>query len=88
MQKTVDLFFRLIRPRLAAPVGARLGVRVVESRRYGWFSRPGFWETEGGGTISTLKANTADFVIIVFGLVVPIGAFATAVVLVADRFLA
>ncbi len=83
-----DLFLRRIRPRLATALGRRLGVTIVEGEHWGWISRPGMWETEGGGVMSTVKASVVDLFVLIVGLVLPIAAFATAVVLLADRFLA
>ena len=83
----IDLFMRKIRTRIAGVLGRRMGVTIVESSHAGWFSRRGMWEAEGGGTLSTLAATAADFVVIVIGLVVPVAAFATAVVVLTERFL-
>lgn len=83
-----DIFMRRFRPPIATALGRRLGVTVVEADSFGWFSRPGGWVTEGGGAMSTVKATCADFIVIIVGFVVPIAAFASAVVLLADRFLA
>ncbi len=84
----IDVFMRRVRPPIAAALGRRLGVTVVEANHHGWFSRPGVWEIEGGGTFPTVKAASADFVVIVVGLVLPIAGVATAVVILADQFLA
>lgn len=83
-----DWFLRRLRTRIAVWLGGMMGVRIVESQELGFFSRPGMWETADGGLVSALKVTALDLVVMIFGLVVPIFAIGTAIVLAARPILA
>lgn len=83
-----DWFLRSLRLRLAAWLGRRLGLRIVEAEELGIFTRPGMWESADGGVVSSLKVGALDFVVLFFGLMVPIFAIGTAIVLAARPILA
>jgi len=83
-----DWFFRSLRKRLALWLGARLGLRIVEAEELGIFTRPGMWESADGGVVSTLKVTVLDFLVLFFGLMIPIFAIGTAIVLAARPILA
>lgn len=83
----IDWFFRRLRHRLAARLGRAFGLRIVESERLGVFSRPGMWESADGGLVSELKATLLDLAVLLFGLLVPVFAIATAIVLAARPLL-
>lgn len=78
-----DWFFRALRRRLAAWLGARLGLHIVETQTLGLFSRPGMWESADGGLVSELKVMLLDLAILFAGLMVPIFAIGTAIVVAA-----
>lgn len=84
----VDWFFRRLRKRLALWIGARLGLRIVEAEEFGIFTRPGMWESADGGAISGLKVTALDFLVLFLGLMIPIFAIGTAIVLAARPILA
>jgi hypothetical protein len=83
-----DWFFRRLRKRLAAWLGARLGLRIVEAEELGIFTRPGMWESADGRVVSALKVAALDFSVLLLGLMVPIFAIGTAIVLAARPILA
>jgi hypothetical protein len=78
-----DWFFGGFRQRLANRLGAALGVTIVESQDYGFFSRPGMWESADGAIVSDLKVAALDFLVIIVGLVIPITVFAVALIFAA-----
>jgi len=84
----VDWFFRSLRRRLAARLGRLLGLRIVESQEFGFFSRPGMWESADGGIVSELKVTLLDLLVMLFGLMIPIFAIGSAIVLAARPILA
>jgi hypothetical protein len=84
----IDWFFRRLRKRLAAWLGARLGLRIVAAERLGVFTRPGMWESADGHVVSALKVTALDFAVLLLGLLVPVFAIGTAVVLAARPILA
>lgn len=84
----IDWFFRRLRRRLATALGQRLGLRIVEGGRFGFFSRPGLWESAEGGAVSEVKIALLDLTILLFGLLVPVFAIAAAIVLAARPILA
>jgi hypothetical protein len=84
----VDWFFRRLRKRLAIWLGARMGLRIVEAQELGVFTRPGMWESADGGIVSSLKVTALDLVVLVFGLMIPLFAIATAIVLAARPIMA
>lgn len=83
-----DWFLRRLRARLAAWLGRALGLRIVESQELGFFSRPGMWESADGGIVSSLKVALLDMIVLTLGLVIPISAIGTAIVLAARPILA
>jgi hypothetical protein len=83
-----DWFLRRLRARLAAWLGGLLGLRIVESQELGFFSRPGMWESADGGLVSSLKVTVLDFTVLILGLVIPIFAIGTVIVLAARPILA
>lgn len=84
----VDWFFRRLRKRLAIWLGTRMGLRIVEAEELGIFTRPGMWESADGGIVSSLRVTALDLVVLIFGLVIPIFAIATAIVLAASPIMA
>lgn len=84
----VDWFFRRLRNRIAAWLGGIMGLRIVESQELGLLSRPGMWESADGGLVSSLKVTALDILVMIFGLVVPIFAIGTGIVLAARPILA
>jgi hypothetical protein len=78
-----DWFFGGFRQRLAGMLGGALGITIVESQDYGLFSRPGMWESADGAIVSDLKVMVLDFLVIIFGLVIPITVFAVALIFAA-----
>ena len=84
----VDWFFRSLRRRLAAGLGRALGLRIVEAGTLGIFSRPGMWESADGGLVSELKVTLLDLLVLLFGLLIPVFAIGTAIVLAARPILA
>ncbi|HEY7608971.1 MAG TPA: hypothetical protein VIF14_07045 [Alphaproteobacteria bacterium] len=83
----VDWFFRRLRKRLGAWLGRRFGLRIVESEELGFFARPGMWESPDGGIVSELKVTLLDFAVLLLGLMIPIFALGTAIVLAARPIL-
>ncbi|MGH7005972.1 MAG: hypothetical protein ACREIP_18670 [Alphaproteobacteria bacterium] len=83
-----DWFFRRLRKRIAIWLGARLGLRIAETQELGFFTRPGMWESADGGIVSELKVTALDFFVIFCGLMIPIFAIGTAIVLAARPILA
>lgn len=83
-----DWFLRRLRTRIAAWLGGIMGLRIVESQELGFFSRPGMWESADGGLVSALKVTVLDLIVMIFGLVVPIFAIGTGIVLAARPILA
>lgn len=83
-----DWFFRRLRKRIAARLGGWLGLRIVESEELGVFTQPGMWESADGGVVSTLKVALLDFLVLLLGLMIPIFAIGTAIVLAARPILA
>lgn len=83
-----DWFFRSLRKRIAARIGAWLGLRIVEAEELGVFTRPGMWESADGGVVSGVKVAALDFLVLLFGLLIPVFAIGTAIVLAARPILA
>lgn len=83
-----DWFLRRLRARIAARLGGMLGLRIVESQKLGFFSRPGMWESADGEITSSLKVTVLDIAVLILGLVIPIFAIGTAIVLAARPILA
>ena len=83
-----DWFLRRLRARIAARLGGMFGIRIVESQELGFFSRPGMWESADGGIASSLKVALLDIAVLILGLVIPIFAIGTAIVLAARPILA
>ena len=83
-----DWFFRSLRKRIAGALGRAFGLRIVESQELGFFSRPGMWESADGGIVSELKVTLLDLVVMLLGLVIPIFAIGTAIVLAARPIMA
>jgi hypothetical protein len=84
----LDWFFRSLRRRLAERLGRAFGLRIVEAEKLGLFTRPGMWESADGGIVSELTVTLLDLLVLLFGLLVPVFAIATAVVLAARPILA
>jgi hypothetical protein len=84
----VDWFLRRLRKRIAARLGGWLGLRIVEAEEFGIFTRPGMWESADGGVVSALKVTVLDFLVLLFGLLIPVFAIGTAIVLAARPILA
>jgi len=84
----VDWFLRRLRNRIAAWLGGMMGLRIVESQELGFLSRPGMWESADGSLVSSLKVTALDILVMIFGLVVPIFAIGTGIVLAARPILA
>jgi hypothetical protein len=84
----VDWFLRSLRRRVAARLGAWLGLRIVEAEELGIFTRPGMWEAADGGVVSSLKVAMLDFLVLMLGLLIPVFAIGTAIVLAARPILA
>jgi len=83
-----DWFFRRLRKRIASWLGARMGLRIDEAQEFGVFTRPGMWESADGGIVSEIKVTVLDLLVIFFGLMIPIFAIGTAIVLAARPILA
>jgi hypothetical protein len=83
-----DWFFRRLRRRLAARLGRAFGLRIVEAEELGILTRPGMWESADGGIVSELKVTLLDLVVLLFGLLIPVFAIGTAIVLAARPILA
>ena len=84
----IDWFLRRLRRRLAARLGHLFGLRIVEAEELGIFTRPGMWETADGGIVSELKVTVLDLLVLLFGLLIPVFAIGTAIVLAARPILA
>lgn len=84
----IDWFFRRLRRRLAARLGRLFGLRIVEAEELGIFTRPGMWESADGGVVSELKVTVLDVLVLLFGLLIPVFAIGTAIVLAARPILA
>ncbi len=84
----VDWFFRRLRRRFAARLGRLFGLRIVEAEELGIFTRPGMWESADGGIVSELKVTLLDILVMLLGLVIPVFAIGTAIVLAARPILA
>lgn len=84
----IDWFLRSLRRRLAERLGRTFGLRIVEAEKLGIFTRPGMWESADGGVVSALTVTLLDFVVLLFGLLVPVFAIGTAIVLAARPILA
>jgi hypothetical protein len=84
----VDWFFRRLRRRLAARLGRAFGLRIVEAEELGILTRPGMWESADGGIVSELKVTLLDLLVMLLGLLIPVFAIGTAIVLAARPILA
>ncbi len=84
----VDWFFRRLRKRSAAWLGRRCGLRMVESGRLGIFVHPGMWESADGRIVSELNVTLLDLAVLLLGLLIPVFALGTAIVLAARPILA
>jgi hypothetical protein len=78
-----EWFFGGFRQRLADRLGAWLGVRIVESESYGFFSSPGMWESADGAIVSDIKIAVLDTLVVIVGLVIPITVFAVVLIFAA-----
>lgn len=83
-----DWFFRRLRRRIANWLGGYFGLRIVEAQELGIFTRPGMWESADGGVVSEIKVTVLDFLVLFFGLMIPIFAIGTAIVLAARPIMA
>jgi hypothetical protein len=83
-----DWIFRALRRRLAAWLGKRCGLSIVEAETFGVFTRPGMWESADGRVVSELKVTLLDLALLVLGFVVPVFLTGTAIVLAARPILA
>ena len=79
----VDWFFRRLRRRLAARLGRAFGLRIVEAEERGILTRPGMWESADGGIVWELKVTLLDMLVLLLGLLIPVFAIGTAIVLAA-----
>lgn len=84
----IDWFFRRLRRRLAARLGRAFGLRIVEAEELGILTRPGMWESADGGLVSELKVTLLDLLVMLLGLLIPVFAIGTAIVLAARPILA
>ena len=84
----IDWFFRRLRRRLAARLGRAFGLRIVEAEELGILTRPGMWESADGGIVSELKVTLLDLLVMLLGLLIPVFAIGTAIVLAARPILA
>jgi hypothetical protein len=84
----IDWFFRRLRRRMAEGLGRTFGLRIVEAERLGLFTRPGMWESADGGIVSELKVTLLDLAVLLLGLLVPVFAIGTTIVLAALPILA
>jgi hypothetical protein len=84
----IDWFFRRLRRRMAEALGRAFGLRIVEAERLGIFTRPGMWESANGGLVSELTVTLLDLAVLLLGLLVPVFAIGTAIVLAALPILA
>ena len=83
-----DWFFRRLRRRIANWLGGYFGLRIVEAEELGIFTRPGMWESADGGVVSEIKVTVLDFLVLFFGLMIPIFAIGTAIVFAARPIMA
>jgi hypothetical protein len=60
----------------------------VESGQLGVFARPGMWESADGRIVSELKVTLLDLAALLLGLLIPVFALGTAIVLAARPILA
>lgn len=84
----IDWFLRRLRRRLAGRLGRIFDLRIVEAEKIGIFTRPGMWESVNGGIVSEIKVAVLDFLVLLFGLLIPIFVIATVIVLAARPILA
>ena len=88
----ISWFMGSVRPAIARRMARWFGVQGIEESdleaNYAWFSRPGWWVAPGSGFVLSAKVAIADFVVLIFGVVLPVTAIATGVVLASSRFLA
>lgn len=78
----IDFFFRVLRPRLARRLGARLGLRVVESTR---LYDAGTWNALGGSIDKRLLVYALDIVVLIAGTLLPLAVPAVIIFLLAGR---
>jgi hypothetical protein len=84
----IELFFSVLRPRLAQWLSSRLGVQVEEDMSdAGWLggAGPGTWDAKGGSLVNRLLLYIIDIVVLVGGLVGPIAIISISAFLIAER---
>lgn len=84
----IELFFSVVRPRLARWLGALSGVQVNEDQSDArWFggAGAGTWDAKGGSAINRLLLHIIDIVVLVGGLIGPVAFVSISVFLIFDR---
>lgn len=84
----IDLFFRVLRPRLAQWLGSRLGVQIDEDMSDGrWFggAGAGTWDASGGSAGNRLLLHVIDLIVLVGGLIGPVAIVSISAFLIFDR---
>lgn len=84
----IEVFFSVIRPRLARWLGRQLGVQIEEDMTDGrWFggAGAGTWDASGGSPVNRLLLHVIDIVVLVGGLIGPIAFISIGAFLIFDR---